>query len=103
MLKWRADFSSFLRQGSCSGPFFILNQVNSMYDVIVVGGGCAGLIAAKLLSAGGKKVLLLEARKALAGRIQIIESFSRHADGGAEFINGDLETTFALLKEANLK
>ena len=36
-----------------------------MHDVIIVGGGAAGLMAAKLLSEAGKKILLLEARTQL--------------------------------------
>lgn len=74
-----------------------------MYDIIIVGGGAAGLMAAKILSAGGKKILLLEAKKNLGGRIYSVEGFSTPAEGGAEFIHGNLNTTFALLKEANLK
>ena len=74
-----------------------------MYDAIIVGGGAAGLMAAKLLSEGGMKILLLEARTRLGGRIQSLEGFSYPVNGGAEFIHGNLKTTFSLLKEAGLK
>lgn len=74
-----------------------------MYDIIIVGGGAAGLMAAKILSAGGKKILLLEAKKDLGGRIYRVENFSTPAEGGAEFIHGNLKTTLSLLKEANVK
>jgi monoamine oxidase len=74
-----------------------------MYDIIIVGGGAAGLMAAKVLSAGGKKLLLLEARTKLGGRISRVEGFRLPVEGGAEFIQGNLRATFALLKEANLK
>jgi monoamine oxidase len=74
-----------------------------MYDVIIVGGGAAGLMAAKVLSAARKKILLLEARRNLGGRIHRVEGFMTQAEGGAEFIQGNLNATFALLKEANLK
>jgi monoamine oxidase len=74
-----------------------------MYDVIIVGGGAAGLMAAKVLSAAGKKILLLEAKKNLGGRIYSLENFWSPAEGGAEFIHGNLKTTFDLLKESNLK
>jgi monoamine oxidase len=74
-----------------------------MYDIIIVGGGAAGLMAAKVLSAGGKKILLLEAKNNLGGRIHGLENFWGPAEGGAEFIHGNLKTTLSLLKEANLK
>lgn len=74
-----------------------------MYDVIIIGGGAAGLVAAKILSAKDKKVLLLEARNQLGGRIHALHNFSCPAEGGAEFIHGNLKTTFDLLREAGLK
>ncbi|MEO8110100.1 MAG: NAD(P)/FAD-dependent oxidoreductase [Ginsengibacter sp.] len=74
-----------------------------MYDVIIIGGGTAGLVAAKMLSAEGKKVLLLEAKERLGGRIHAVENFLCAAEGGAEFIHGNLKTTFDLLKEAGVK
>ena len=74
-----------------------------MHDVIIIGGGAAGLVAAKILSAKGKKVLVLEARNQLGGRIQSVDNFSYPAEGGAEFIHGNLKATFNLLKEAGLK
>jgi phytoene dehydrogenase-like protein len=73
-----------------------------MYDVTIVGGGAAGLMAAKVLSAAGKKILLLEANEILGGRIRRVEGFWGACEGGAEFIHGNLPTTFALLKEAKL-
>ncbi len=74
-----------------------------MYDVIIIGGGAAGLMAAKFLSEHQKSVLLLEAKPGLGGRIHCIDSFSFDAQAGAEFIHGDLKTTLHLLKEAGLK
>jgi len=60
----------------------------SELDVIVIGGGVAGLTAARDLGAAGRQVLLLEARERLGGRI-----FTQYANGypvelGAEFIHG---------------
>jgi monoamine oxidase len=72
-----------------------------MYDAIIIGGGAAGLMAAKILSANHKKILLLEAKDRLGGRIYPVNSFSFPAEGGAEFIHGNLKTTFGLLKEAH--
>lgn len=57
-------------------------------DVLVIGGGAAGLAAARELSTAGLKVTVLEARDRLGGRI-----FTDHSSGfpvelGAEFIHG---------------
>ncbi len=74
-----------------------------MYEVAIIGGGAAGLIAAKMLSARGKKILLFEACEQPGGRICASKDFLPAAEGGAEFIHGNLQTTFDLLKEAGLR
>ena len=40
-----------------------------MYDVIMVGGGFAGISAARTLHKAGKSILVLEARERLGGRV----------------------------------
>lgn len=74
-------------------------------DILIIGAGAAGLMAAYRLSASGKKVIVLEARNHTGGRIHTIshERFFKHAELGAEFIHGDLPVTLNLLKEANIK
>lgn len=67
-------------------------------NVIVIGAGAAGLMAARTLARGGKKVLMLEARDRIGGRIYTLEG----AELGAEFIHGNLPVTFNLLKESGL-
>lgn len=73
-------------------------------DVIIIGAGAAGLMAAKKLCDAGLSVCILEARDRIGGRIHTITDL--HADksieGGAEFIHGNLEVTLNLLKEAGI-
>jgi len=73
-------------------------------DVLIVGAGAAGLMAAYHLSLAGKGVIVLEARSRLGGRIHTFknELFFKEAEQGAEFIHGDLPVTLDLLKTAGI-
>jgi monoamine oxidase len=74
-------------------------------DVLVIGAGAAGLMAARTLANAGKKIIVLEARNRCGGRIHTIknEHFFKHAELGAEFVHGDLPVTLNLLNEASIK
>jgi len=74
-------------------------------DVIIVGAGASGLIAALTLSRAGQKVIVLEANEYIGGRIHTLydKSFSAPVELGAEFIHGNLPVTLGLLKEAGIK
>jgi len=59
-----------------------------LWDVVIVGAGVAGLRAAQVLQQSGRRVLLLEARNRIGGRI-----WTEHRDGqpfdlGASWIHG---------------
>ncbi len=73
-------------------------------DVIIVGAGAAGLMAARELGKAGKKVLVLEARDRIGGRIFPLDEseFGYPAQGGAEWVHGEAPVTRALIKEAGL-
>ena len=73
-------------------------------QIIVIGAGAAGLMAARELGRAGKKVTILEARDRCGGRIHPLPAreFGYPADGGAEFIHGEAPVTRASLREAGL-
>ena len=82
-----------------------MKQTKTHTDVIIIGAGAAGLLAAKLLVEQGKSVCILEARNRIGGRIFTLpfDEWNNTAEAGAEFIHGNLDLTFELLKEAGLK
>lgn len=58
------------------------------FDTIVVGAGVSGLTAARLLSREGRRVLVLEARDRLGGRVHTDREGGRITDLGASWIHG---------------
>ncbi|MCT9821255.1 FAD-dependent oxidoreductase [Microbacterium sp. W1N] len=57
-------------------------------DVVVVGAGVAGLAAARLLAARGRRVVVLEARDRIGGRTCTDRTDGRITDLGASWIHG---------------
>src|SRR5260370_19135876 len=72
--------------------------------IVVIGAGAAGLMAARELARGGKRVTILEARDRCGGRIHPLPSadFGYLAEGGAEFVHGGAALTDGWLGEAGL-
>jgi len=70
------------------------------HDVIVVGGGVAGLAAATMLAEAGKRVLVLEARGQLGGRATafVDRATGELVDNGQHVLFGCYSETFALLR-----
>jgi monoamine oxidase len=97
----------FVLLGSCAHNFCSsLGQLIFMQaDVIIIGAGAAGLMAARQLLQAGKKVIVLEARPQAGGRIStfVEPAFEQPVEGGAEFVHGRLPLTHQLLKEAGLQ
>ena len=71
---------------------------------IVIGAGMAGLAAARTLAAAGRRVVALEARGRVGGRVLTLppERFGVALEAGAEFIHGRPEATWRLVREAGL-
>src|SRR5215210_3837062 len=86
--------------------FFLCSCMHTKaFDVIVVGAGAAGLMAALEIALTGKSVAVIEAKPRAGGRIQTIESpgFEKPVELGAEFVHGKLSVTLQLLKKAGIK
>jgi monoamine oxidase len=71
-------------------------------EILIIGAGVAGLAAARELSRAGYKVVILEARDRIGGRI------NTHFDVwpielGAEFVHGKPSETLQIAKRADLK
>jgi monoamine oxidase len=79
--------------------------MENSYDIVIVGAGAAGLMAAKLLSEKKVQVCMLEARDRIGGRVYTINgnNFSKPIEAGAEFMHGKLPLTKSLLKKSGVK
>jgi monoamine oxidase len=76
-----------------------------MENIIVVGGGVAGLMAAIQLLEQGRVVTILEANNRLGGRVHTIRdsSFEHPVERGFEFVHGNLPLTIQLLQAAEIE
>jgi len=68
--------------------------------VLVLGGGMAGLTAARQLSKAGLKVVLLEARVGVGGRVHTVREHGAVIELGAEFVHGRPPELWGLIEEA---
>lgn len=73
-------------------------------DTIVLGAGAAGLSAARMLCDHGLRVLVLEARDRIGGRVFTLHDPASPVpiELGAEFIHGRPEATFGIVEAAGL-
>src|SRR6188474_3026409 len=73
-------------------------------DVLVIGAGAAGLAAARMLANAGRRVIVLEARERIGGRVWTDRSFaSVPVERGAEFIHGQQADSWAWVRRAGLR
>ena len=73
-------------------------------DIVVLGAGLAGLAAADRLGAAGRRVVVLEARDRVGGRVHTVEDRDLHhpIELGAEFVHGRPAALIALIAELGL-
>ncbi len=73
-------------------------------DAIVIGAGAAGLAAARGLAGRSVRVVLLEARDRIGGRVWScpVARTATPVELGAEFIHGPAELTMLLLRDAGM-
>jgi monoamine oxidase len=73
-------------------------------DVVIVGAGLAGLMAARKLVAAGRKVVVIEADKRVGGRVLGLDiGGGKITEGGAEFIGETQDHIAQLAKDLGLK
>jgi monoamine oxidase len=72
-------------------------------EVLIIGGGVAGLTAARDLSTAGVRVLVLEARDRLGGRVMTHHTPEGPVELGAEFVHGAFREILGVVEEAGLR
>ena len=76
---------------------------DEFFDVVVIGGGLAGLSSARQLQAAGASVVVLEGRSRVGGRVHSQRLDTGHTiDLGAQFIGDAQRRISALVDEAGL-
>jgi monoamine oxidase len=76
--------------------------MTSSPEVIILGAGVAGLAAARDLTAAGARVLVLEARDRLGGRVLTHHTADGPIELGAEFVHGAVQEILGVVEEARL-
>jgi monoamine oxidase len=72
-------------------------------DVLIIGAGAAGLIAWRELCSAGLRVVVLEGRDRIGGRILTDHSTPSPIEMGAEFVHGKPKAMWPILEKAGLE
>jgi len=76
------------------------DMTDTTADILIIGAGAAGLAAAAELAHSDRRVLLLEARDRIGGRIwtRHVPELAVPVEYGAEYIHGHALPTMAILR-----
>ena len=79
-------------------------MLTNSFDVVVIGAGAAGMMAAWELALTGKSVAIIEAANRTGGRIFSLatKGFDSPVELGAEFVHGNLPLTLQVFKKAGI-
>lgn len=74
-------------------------------DVVVIGAGASGLSAARVVAERGARVVVVEARRRVGGRVwtERARGFPLPVELGAEFVHGRPEATWRLIRESGVR
>jgi monoamine oxidase len=80
----------------------VIDNKKHYADILIIGAGAAGLLAARELVAAGRNVSLLEARDRIGGRVHTLSppGFTEDVEAGAEFLHGAVPLSRSLLEAA---
>jgi monoamine oxidase len=77
--------------------------MSEAFDVVVIGAGMAGLVAAREMARSGLQVCVVEAREQVGGRVMSVKTGDGGvAELGAEFVHGRAPELWALIREAGV-
>lgn len=80
------------------------NNINSSLPIFIIGAGIAGVACAKKLQENGRKVIILEAKSSIGGRINSRKIDSNFFDLGASWIHGiDDNPIWSITQENNIE
>ncbi|RGP78390.1 flavin containing amine oxidase [Fusarium longipes] len=79
------------------------DHIQNSYDVIVIGAGFAGLVAARDLDAKGLKVLIIEARDRIGGRTWTARAFGEEFEMGGTWVHWNQPHLYAELTRYDLQ
>ena len=84
--------------------YYVVRQAPAMSDVIVIGGGISGLSAARLLTAQGLDVVVLEARDRVGGRTHTVRDPTfKYTDLGGAYVGPTQRHVIRLARELGLQ